>query len=429
MKELSIEEKAKAYDEAIKRAREYDFSLTGVCAGDVIEDVFPELKESENERIRKELIKYFSEGIEFLSLIPYNKEECVAWLEKQGVKNFTDRVEPKFYEGDWVFIEDVKGYKNGPFQIKAVDSFGYSFDEYHTIPFMYEELLSKWTIQDAKEGDVLSYVTDEEDLWIMIYWSLYEPYEGHVHYHALLVNNNFSDKGTCCISIDNLNPATKEQRDLLFQKMKEAGYKWDADKRELKKIVVPIFHIGDRVKYKGHACDGVITEITNTDYICGNAKLPISTQDNIELIEQKSAECPQETNPNGGIVCEDFREGDGYYKVNLAYLSKSQVELIENLVASWQNPTNSTVKWSEEDENTRKKIIKFLKEQNYFDGKVNEFKEPYKKEYDWLKSLRPQSQWKPSDEQMKALWEVYKGGEEQAALASLYSDLKKLMEE
>jgi len=59
--------------------------------------------------------------------------------------------------------------------------------------------------------------------------------------------------------------------------------------------------------------------------------------------EQKHAECRQcrqETKPNGGIVYEDFDDGDGYYKVDLAYLSKSQVELIENLVASWQNPTN-----------------------------------------------------------------------------------------
>ena len=31
----------------------------------------------------------------------------------------------------------------------------------------------------------------------------------------------------------NCKPATKEQRDLLFQKMKEAGYEWDADKKEL----------------------------------------------------------------------------------------------------------------------------------------------------------------------------------------------------
>ena len=47
----------------------------------------------------------------------------------------------------------------------------------------------------------------------------------------------------------------------------------------------------------------------------------------------------------------------------------------------------------------------------------------------WLKSLRPQNWWKPDDEQMKALWEAYKGGEKQAALASLWNDLKKLKSE
>ena len=31
-------------------------------------------------------------------------------------------------------------------------------------------------------------------------------------------------------------PATKEQRNFLFQKMKETGYEWDAEKKELKKI-------------------------------------------------------------------------------------------------------------------------------------------------------------------------------------------------
>ena len=41
--------------------------------------------------------------------------------------------------------------------------------------------------------------------------------------------------------------------------------------------------------------------------------------------------------PNGGIVLENFSEGDGFYKVNLAYLSKEQVEEIENIVKKW-NP-------------------------------------------------------------------------------------------
>ena len=44
----------------------------------------------------------------------------------------------------------------------------------------------------------------------------------------------------------------------------------------------------------------------------------------------------------------------------------------------------------------------------------------------WLKSIIYQSRWKPSDEQMKALWNVYQGGQEQAELATLYNDLKKL---
>ena len=37
-------------------------------------------------------------------------------------------------------------------------------------------------------------------------------------------------------SVANVAPATKGQRDLLFKKMKEEGYQWDAEKKELKKI-------------------------------------------------------------------------------------------------------------------------------------------------------------------------------------------------
>ena len=43
-------------------------------------------------------------------------------------------------------------------------------------------------------------------------------------------NNHYWGKNSC--------PATKEQRDLLFQKMKEAAYEWDAEKKKLKKIEV-----------------------------------------------------------------------------------------------------------------------------------------------------------------------------------------------
>ena len=54
---------------------------------------------------------------------------------------------------------------------------------------------------------------------------------------------------------------------------------------------------------------------------------------------------------------------------------------------------------------------------------------------DWLKSLRPQNRWKPSDEQMKILLQAvaYFGvswtNKDYLVLQSLYLDLKKLKEE
>ena len=52
----------------------------------IIETLFPELKESEDERIRKELIKLlrnlFNNYSYFIKDPFYT--ECIAWLEKQG---------------------------------------------------------------------------------------------------------------------------------------------------------------------------------------------------------------------------------------------------------------------------------------------------------------------------------------------------------
>ena len=47
-----------------------------------IEDAFPELKESEDERIRKEIIRVFKGEISFTS--EKENEKYIAWLEKQG---------------------------------------------------------------------------------------------------------------------------------------------------------------------------------------------------------------------------------------------------------------------------------------------------------------------------------------------------------
>ena len=62
--------------------------------------------------------------------------------------------------------------------------------------------------------------------------------------------------------------------------------------------------------------------------------------------------------------------------------------------------------------------------------------DPFSREeyINWLKSLRPKKQWKPSDEQIKALSSInVTGGVSYAGqgqeLINLYNDLKKLTEE
>ena len=75
MKELSIEEKAKRYDEALKVLHKYD-GANIMFSQSLKEEMFPELKESKNW-IPKEIIKYLKGKGDFRSC-------WIAWLEKQG---------------------------------------------------------------------------------------------------------------------------------------------------------------------------------------------------------------------------------------------------------------------------------------------------------------------------------------------------------
>lgn len=91
MKELSIEEKAKRYDEAIEKLRslhdDYDTISTLIDIKEELEHVFPELKESEDEKIRKALLTGLIDCRDGLWLSNFGGipiDDCIAWLEKQG---------------------------------------------------------------------------------------------------------------------------------------------------------------------------------------------------------------------------------------------------------------------------------------------------------------------------------------------------------
>lgn len=275
MKELTIEQKAKAYDEAKSIMEEYLKSgNAGVIAENTIKKAFPELKESEDEKIKDRLVTLvrLNDREQFVSFENTPLNHIIAWLEKQGEQkpaeeyNITgvgskhaegklgemikkmksDKAEPKFHEGDWIFIEEIKGYKVGAYQIKSVDEYGYHFDEYHTMPLQDEDLMSLWTIQDVKDGDVLHASSFSSDC-IFIFdkldkWKFDEPNgdrvvaTGHCCLTLSADNMEFGIQGPDCIEVDTVKPATKIQRDLLFKTMADAGYTFDFEKKKLKKI-------------------------------------------------------------------------------------------------------------------------------------------------------------------------------------------------
>lgn len=118
MKELSIEEKAKRYDEAIETARKINIG-EGVAAPPnwtVLEVVFPELKESDDERIRKEIISYLKRKVETSPSIPAAIGYWIAWLEKQGEQKTTwsENDEAIYYgviETEQYMLDVVNGIK------------------------------------------------------------------------------------------------------------------------------------------------------------------------------------------------------------------------------------------------------------------------------------------------------------------------------
>lgn len=78
----TIEQKAKAYDEALKWMRELYPGLHGATKEDA-ERYFSELRESEDEEIRRTLVEYFGPEaqLDFVRGVPIQKIR--DWLEKQ----------------------------------------------------------------------------------------------------------------------------------------------------------------------------------------------------------------------------------------------------------------------------------------------------------------------------------------------------------
>ena len=92
---MNTEEKAKAYDEALKRAKAaFDIAADKDLVGGVVRTIFPELYESEDERIRKALI----DGVRQIRCKNgITQEQMLAYLEKQKEQKPVQSEEEKEY--------------------------------------------------------------------------------------------------------------------------------------------------------------------------------------------------------------------------------------------------------------------------------------------------------------------------------------------
>ena len=117
---MTQEQKAKAYDEALERAKEMIKAMTnigGVAKVDDIQYLFPELKESEDEKIRLficDLITRIFWGRDW----DISKKDCLAYLKKQKEPRDYRKLYKGVSQSEW-FKENYEGKSLGEEQKPA----------------------------------------------------------------------------------------------------------------------------------------------------------------------------------------------------------------------------------------------------------------------------------------------------------------------
>ena len=284
-----MENYKKMYKEALERARYYH-SKDYMLINSAIENIFPELNESYSEKIKNELIEHIKANKEadFVLFKKFSPDDVITWLEKQGKQeqdpcehckdkclnchNFpciekrlfeqgksaletineekvddTNKVEPKFKVGDWILNNVCL-----PIKIISIEDGMYVFDDSSAMSISFiDENYHLWTIQDAKDGDILISSNKQPFMHNGNYTS-----NSVGAYFALTCTGEIIICGSSCYNnwtnLIGVHPATKEQRELLTKKMKEDGWKWDNEKKELKKVIYE--SADERIKYVIKSC-------------------------------------------------------------------------------------------------------------------------------------------------------------------------------
>ena len=474
MKELSIEEKAKAYDDAIERAKR-------MFSEKELNYLFPELAESDDEKIRKEILDYIDKTT--------GCKRWVAWLEQQGEQKVSyttivetgdgginalvtrelptngdqkpdDKNEPKFKVGDWVVRGDTIA------QILDIQEQYYigldiNGKDFTSSRFLNDDKIHIWTISDAKDGDVLAVTMYPEGTWI----GIFKEQNGCTFSTYCFLNTVGTFKrGTYGHGNGkSIHPATKEQSDQLKKAMADAGYTFDFEKKELKEIEQkpPIVNFKARDWYVNKV-DGKIYNakfmeepLTNQKRRLEIEKAAMSATGIIEQEEwfikgaewsdknpsyissEKQGEQKSFDYENANIPQKDstWSEKDKHLMqkvidfMNHPDLIKSTPTLAKDTI-NWLKSLKDRVQpqskqeWSEEDESNFQMLIDVIKENKHHATDYEHM--TYYKLLSWFKSLKERYVWKPSDEHIDAL-EHFVRSIGESGFATPYDDNTRLL--
>ena len=345
---MENKEKVKAYGEDIERTnKSYDNEIT--------EEIFPELKENKDERIKKAIIEFFESEDDNTTYSLVRKKDIIAWLEKQGKEEYAlksskdedvrkfmqyiekqakayefnlpnrsydiyafakdllvwlekqgnqapsqtnerawlylvsdvltwkdgigqylddprvqelakrlcsdyaqklynhsnpsnigkneqklaDKIKQKFHKGDWITIDKpcqiINIHDNGNYIVQYCDD-----EKTHELSKNFcESYFHFWTIQDAKDGDIIHFGT------VTAIFKKYIGREKCICYCSFCKDGGFEipieDGEDNVYGCYNATPATEEQRDVLIKAMNDAGYKWNIEPNTLEKLAEPKF--------------------------------------------------------------------------------------------------------------------------------------------------------------------------------------------
>lgn len=136
-----------------------------------------------------------------------------------------------------------------------------------------------------KDGDIIS-----NDRFIAIFHRTDKPNNcvssNVVYYHCFLNIKYGGFKAKIDYGIGHIEEykyAAEEEKQKLFNAIKENGYKWNAETKTLEKLIEPKFKVGDTISYEGIVA--TITDIEEDFYTCTNGCIAFKYQDNWELVK------------------------------------------------------------------------------------------------------------------------------------------------